>query len=284
MVHIFEPIILRYEGFVTEHNIIELGQLGQSIQGAARLLGSAGNLVETGHYVKKTPALAVRVLAGEPRAGSYELPAVIMSTLPAAAPLLPIIQDFAKSSATKAVTGIVNYAIARLSGRKNEAQMAIDLAEKALTEMGHTSRTAIEAIERVALSQRPAVKLFISPVGESCATAKIGEIGNGAIAIDKTMRDAIEAPDIIEIGSTSRFEILLSELDLKNKSCKFSLRDDDDPEHRTNGEITDPILLAPNNPYSAALDGQKWLAVVGKPQLKEGEIERLYIADLADPK
>ncbi len=98
------------------------------------------------------------------------------------------------------------------------------------------------------------------------------------------MRDAIEAPDTIEIGSTSRFEILVSELDLKNKSCKFSLRDDDDPEHRTNGEITDPILLAPNNPYSAALDGQKWLAVVGKPQLKDGEIERLYIADLADPK
>jgi hypothetical protein len=75
--------------------------------------------------------------------------------------------------------------------------------------------------------------------------------------------------------------VLLSELDLKNKSCKFSLRDDDDPEHRTGGEITDPIILSPNNPYSAALSAQRWLPVVGKPQLKDGEIERLYNSDLA---
>ncbi len=284
MIYQFDPIILKYEGLETDQHIIDLGQLGQSIQGAARLLGSAGTLVETGQYVKKAPALSVRVVAGPPRSGSYEFFAIIMSVAPLAAPMLPVIGDIAKSSATKAVTGIVNYAIAKLGGRKNEAQMAIELAEKALNEMGQTSRTAIEAIERVALSQRPAVRLLVAPVGQSCATAQIGEINNGAIVIDKPTRTAIESPEPIEIGATSSFDILLSELDLKNKSCKFSLRNDDDPEHRTNGEITDPILLAPNNPYSDALAAQIWLSVIGKPQLKDGEIERLYIADLAAPK
>jgi hypothetical protein len=281
MAYLFEPIILKYEGFDTDQNIIELDQLGQSIRGAARLLGSAGTLVETGHFIKKMPALSVRVLAGVPGPGSYELPALIMSVLPPGTPLLPVLGDFAKTSATKAVTGIVNYAIAKLGGRKNEAQMAIELADKALTEMGHTSRAAIGAIERVALNQRPAVKLFISPVGESCASARIGETHNGAITIDKPTRDAIEATEPVEIGLTGRFEVLLSELDLKNRSGKFSLRDDEDLDHRTNGEITDPVLLTPNNPYSAALDAQRWLAVMGKPQLKEGEIEKLYISDLA---
>lgn len=281
MAYQFEPIILKYEGLETDQNIIDLGQLGQSIQGAARLLGSAGSLVQTGQYVKKSPALSVRVVAGAPRSGSYELSALIVSVLPTVSPLLPFIGDFAKTSATKAVTGIANYAIARIGGRKKEAEMAFELAGKALTEMGLTSRTSIEAIERVALGQRPAIKLFVSPIGESCATARIGEESNGAIAIDRSIRDAIEAPEPVEIGLTGNFEILLSELDLKNKSCKFFLRGDDDPDHRTNGEITDPTLLTPSNPYSAALDGQKWLAVVGKPQLKDGEIERLYIADLA---
>ncbi len=280
MAYLFEPIILKYEGFDADQNVIELDQLGQSIRGAARLLGSAGTLVETGQFVKKMPALSVRVLAGIPGPGSYELPAVIMSVLPLGAPLLPVMGDFAKTSATKAVTGIVNYAIAKLGGRKSEAQMAMELADKALTEMGHTSRASIGAIEKVALNQRPAIKLFISPIGESCVSARIGETQNGAISIDKPTRDAIEAPEPIEIGPTGRFEVLLSELDLKNKSCKFSMRDDDDPDHRTNGEITDPVLLTPNNPYSAALDSQRWLAVIGKAQLKDGEIEKLYISDL----
>jgi hypothetical protein len=62
---------------------------------------------------------------------------------------------------------------------------------------------------------------------------------------------------------------------------KFLFRDNDDRNERTNGEITDPILLMPNNPYPAALNSHRWLAVVGKPQLKDGEIERLYISDLA---
>jgi hypothetical protein len=60
----FEPIVLKYEGLEADHNQIDLGQLGQSIQGAARLLASAGTLVETGQYVKKAPAMSVRVVAG----------------------------------------------------------------------------------------------------------------------------------------------------------------------------------------------------------------------------
>jgi len=160
--------------------------------------------------------------------------------------------------------------------------MAMDVAAKALEEMGKTSRAAIDAIERVATSQRPAVKLFVAPIGQTCATAQVGDQESGAILVDKPTRDAIEGPEPIEIGDTSQFEILLSELDLKNKSCKFSLRDEDDPDRRTNGEITDPVLSTPNNPYATALNGQRWLTVWGKPQLKEGEIERLYISDLAN--
>lgn len=280
MQHQFEPIVLSYKGLETDQNVIDLGQLGASIQGAARLLGSAGTLVETGQFVKKEAALSVRVVAGQPKPGSYELVAFIVSVTPMVAPIFPVIQDFGKSLATKAVTGVVNYAIATLGGRKSEAQMAMELADKALTEMGQTSRTAIEAMERVAVSQRPAIKMFIAPVGRSCATAQVGEQANGAIAVDKLTRDVIDSPVPIDIGPTGKFEILISELDLKNKSCKFSLRDDDDPDHRTNGEITDPVLLTPNNPYAAALDSQRWINVIGKPHLKDGEIDRLYISDI----
>jgi hypothetical protein len=159
--------------------------------------------------------------------------------------------------------------------------MAEQIALKALEEMGHTSRTAIEAMERLASSQRPAVRLFVSPVGESCGVASIGDPAFGAVAIDRDMRQAIEASDPIEISGAAEYEVLISEFDLKNRSCKFSLRDQDDPNDRFNGEITDPVAQLPQNPYSDALNSQRWIRVKAKAQLKSGELEKLFISDLA---
>src|SRR6202035_4008008 len=115
----------------------------------------------TGHHVKKAPAMTVRVVAvAQPRPGSFEITAFLINMSPLAAPMLPALIDFSKTSATKAVTGIVNYAIAHLGGRKRESEMAMDVAKKALEEMGQTSRLAMEVVERVALSQRPSIKMF----------------------------------------------------------------------------------------------------------------------------
>ena len=160
----------------------------------------------------------------------------------------------------------------------------MQVVEKALHEVGQTSRHAIDAVERIATNQRPAIKLFVSPIGETCHSIRVGEIINGAISVDRTMRQQIEEPEAVQIGSTSTFEILLSELDLKNRSCKFSLRSEDDPDRRIVGDITDPNILNPNNPYSEALSKQRWLSVLAKPQLNEGEMEKLFIADIASPK
>lgn len=282
----FHPIVLRYEGLETDQHMIDLSQVGSSIHGAAQLLGSAGTIVLTGQYAKHIQTLPVRVFAGTPNRGTWELPALIMSAAPVlvvAAPLFPAMAEVTKTAATKAVTSIVNYVVSRLGGQTSDTKVALGTVEKALAEVGQTSRHAIDAVERIALNQRPSVRLLVVPVGDSCTSLRIGEIEHGAVEIDKPMRDAIDAPDPIVIGPAGKYEILLSELDLKNRSCKFSFRTQDDPEHRTNGEITDPILNAPFNPYSAAFNSQQWLTVVAKPELKEGDIEKLYISDIGYP-
>ncbi|MDF2760966.1 MAG: hypothetical protein K0S99_3601, partial [Thermomicrobiales bacterium] len=147
-----------------------------------------------------------------------------------------------------------------------------------------TSRAAFEAMERVATSHRPAIRMLVSPVGESCSHFRLGEPTNGAISVDRDMRAAIDAPDPIEVGREALFEILLSELDLKNRTCKFALRDDDDddPDHRLVGEITDPVIHAPNNPYSDAMNSQHWLHVRGKPGRPLRSCRRQYQARFTD--
>lgn len=276
----FRPILLKYEGLDAARGLIDLGQLGQSVQGASKLLGVAGNLVATGQYVKKAPALSVRVMVASPARGSYDLPAILMTLAAPAAPMFPIIADLGQKAATKAVEGLVNYVLAKFSGKSKEAEMAFSVADTALKEMGQTSRTAIEAVERMASNQRPAARLFAVPVGASVSTAQIGNAAHGAIQIDAEARAVIDAAEPVEIGDESVFDVLISELDLVNKSCKLSLQPDDTDDHRIPGEITDPLLLTPNNPYSEAFAAQAWIRVKGKPELSEGDIQRSYISDL----
>jgi hypothetical protein len=102
-----------------------------------------------------------------------------------------------------------------------------------------------------------------------------------AFPIDKPTRDAIEAPETLDVGPSAIYDILISELDLKKHTCKFELRDQDDPDQRFNGEITDPVIDSPSNPYSRAFHEQRWLPVFGKPRFKNGDLERLYISDIA---
>jgi hypothetical protein len=279
----FDPIILKYEGLEASRHLIDLRQVGISIQGASQILGSVGHLVVTGQYAKRTHALSVRVLASTPRNGSWELPAVIMTAAPMMIPMLPTFAEISKKAATSAATRIFNYVIAKLGGHQSEAKMAFDLAKNALDQMGQTSRHAIDAVERIATHQRPAARLFVVPIGQSCSHVLVGGPRDGAIPIDKPMRDAIDAPDPTDIGPTQTFQIFITELDLKNRTCKFSFFDDLDAlgnEPRFNGEIIDPILHTPNNPYSAALASQQVIEVVAKPELRDGEIEKLYISDV----
>jgi hypothetical protein len=97
--------------------------------------------------------------------------------------------------------------------------------------------------------------------------------------LNSATRSAIDAPDPVEITDTRSYEIFISELDTKNRTCKFSLRDDD-PDHRISGEITDPVIQAAHNPYLEAFAAQRWVSVLGKAQLKDGEMEKLFISDV----
>jgi transcriptional accessory protein Tex/SPT6 len=181
------------------------------------------------------------------------------------------------------VEHIVTFIIAKFGGRKRDMDRAMDLAEKALEESGATARSAIESmravVEKLAEGQRPAARMLVSPVGESCATLRVGSLEHGAIDVDKATRDAIDAPDPVEVSSERTFRVLITELDLQTKACKVSLHDDEDAEKRHPGEITDPILNLPNNAYVSAMAAQRWIDVRGKAQSKEGELDKLYISN-----
>jgi hypothetical protein len=278
----FDPIILRYDGLSANRQLVELAQIGQSLQGAAQLLGSAASIVETGEYSKQLAAMPVRIYAGVPAQGSWEIPAIIKAIVPAISEL-PVIADLRKVAATRAATAIVNGVIKmfkRGSSDKGEVKMIAELAEKALAEAGQNHRYALDAMLKMVEMQRPAARLLVAPVGFSCETMQIGDAVNGAAPIDIDVRAAIEAHEVIDIQPAARHEILISEMDRVNATCKFAFRGEEGGDRRITGEITDPIIQTPNDPYSAAFSAKRWIKVTGKLQLKKGEPNRLFISDI----
>jgi hypothetical protein len=277
----FEPIILRYEGLDAAEHRIDLAQLGHSLQGAAQLLGTAASIVETGEYAKLASAMPVRILAGVPQIGCWEVPAIIVSVLPAVQQSM--FSELGKKLAASATTKIVSFAISRYSPepvKPSETAMALETVQKAMAELGQTSRHAIDAVVRMAEQQRPAARQLVFPIGLSCETLMVGSITNGAIPIDRSLRAAIDAPDVIEVFPAQHHEILISEMDRVNRSCKFALRSEEESDRRITGEITDPIIQMPNDPYSAAFSAQRWLTVMGKLQVKAGDADKLFISDI----
>lgn len=186
---IFDPIPIRYEGMDANQREIDLALLGQSLQGAARLLGVLGHYAYTQQYAKKMPALSVRVLAQVPRPGSYEVAAHIITTGPLVMPLLSM-------RGVTIVEHLAKYVLAKLSDRNTTAEKAIALAEAAVKEQGAVSKEAIGALrsvaEKLADNQRPAARLFVSPVGTTCDTVKLGRDEIEPLQIDGSMREIID--------------------------------------------------------------------------------------------
>lgn len=279
----FDPIILRYEGLDADRNFVDLGQLGASIQGASRIIAAGGNIALTGRFSKIDASAGVRVLTGAPRAGSYELPVYLAAIAMPLTPFLPLINEVAKSAATKVVEATVNAVIAKWAGRVVEAKAASEASITALQEMGHTSRDAIAAMERVCLSHHTAARQVVAPIGISAAVIQFGRIENGAFEIGQTDRVMIEQKADRQVEPERSWFIKITELDLVKRTCKISVIGDQDESRRIAGEITDPAVQMPNNAYSSAFDAQRPIRVRAKASVKAGEIERLFISDTDSP-
>ncbi len=277
-----DPIRIAFDGLDAGNHQIELGALGVALQGASKLIGAGGQVALTGRFSKKDVGSAVRVLAFPPQPGSYDVwvhvlgVGAVLST-----PLLPYVDIAIRTAATKATEALVNMTIAKWAGRKSEMETSSQIVMKALEEMGHNSRAAMQLAERVVLANHAGVKQFVNPIGISAATVQIGHASSGAFIVTERDKAEIERSEPVEIGAEQTMSIQISELDLVTRSCKISIVGDDITSRRVPGQITDPQIAMPNNPYSSAFDSQKPITVKCKPQYADGELDRIFISDVA---
>lgn len=266
-------IPIRYDGRDADKHQIDLFSLGESIQGVARLVSAVGNFVVTGRYSKRFHAQAVRVIAKEAgRPGCFTLDTALQWAQDAR-----IFSGFAGS----AITALIAYIVHKASrNRGAEMKYISEALQKAIEEMGHTDRAhtdrLMETIEKMADDLKPSVKRAVTPVGTTCSTMRIGK--GEYTEIDEPMKEAIMS-EHIDVLATAEYEVLITELDMENGSCKVHIGGAPDDRSRTPAVITDPAASQPNNPYVVAMSNGSWLRVHAKATAKGGELQRLYISD-----
>lgn len=271
-------IPIRYQGRDADSHRIDLMQLGQSLQGMARVIAVSAHFVQTGKISRNFQALDVKVLAAPVREHHcYEVMAVIQET----GETLGLWSGLG----TAVVIGIVGYVFNRHKDKEmKHLSEALRHSQWLLAHSGEKTHASLLAvIEKLADALQPAARQALTPVGKSVASIHIHDGENpesSAVVLDASTRAAIDRPESASHITAARVLTgLITEMDMLGKTCKVTL-EGDDSEQRIPAEITDPVASQPGNPYASAMARMRPIRFIAKMQLAEdGQALRLYISD-----
>jgi hypothetical protein len=105
-------IPIKYQGLDADRNEIEIVALGQSLQGAGRLIKAAGSVI-----IPRPGATRLRVVARSATSSSFDIVALLILRQP----ILPILTP----AAQKATEAVVNYTLTRFANKPEAAKVKI---------------------------------------------------------------------------------------------------------------------------------------------------------------
>lgn len=266
-----ENFEVRYDGKDSSQHIIGAAELAESLAGFNRILATAGHFALTGEYVKKAPAQNVRVFVGVPEAKCYN---VIFELWELAKQ-----QQVFQGLAGNVLVAVVTYVVAKAANRNSEMKHLAAALQTALAQNGQRDQAVLDrmlnTIDKMADALRPSVKQAVSPVGQSCATVRIG--GASGVTLDEGDKAQINAAETTEITAERVFRGVITELDRENATGKARLEGDDDS--RIPLTITDPAFRVLESIYMKAFVNGATINMTGKAELSDGEIRRIHVSD-----
>lgn len=266
-----DPIPLRYEGLdATEHEI-DLASLGESLQGASRIVAVVANYVATGEYKFQYQSHEVRVVTREPKAKCFELLLFIK-----AVGQHPMFGGFAGAL----LTAIIGYLIAKKSKDPTETEKRLLELEEKLIEQGNTNQkivaSMLKIIDKMTDDLHPALKQTVAPISVTCETLQIGRSEHEPLLITRERKEKILEEGEISLDDEARFNVLITELDKENATCKVRFTQSGE-EKRIPASVADPSVRLPNDPYSLAMASENPVSVNGRLEYQDEELKRLHI-------
>lgn len=263
---------IRYEGGDAEAHELDLNQLGESMQGFARILAMTANFVETGKINRHLDAMSVRVLAkAVPEHRCYEVWTSIQSLI--------VTKEFFAGLASGSLPAIVQYVLSRRD--KEEMKHLSSALEKQMElAAGNSEKTMdrlLSTIEKLADALRPSVKRALAPVGKSCQQIDLYADGARMSTLDADLKQALTGAQTSFPDHATRYTGVITGLDMTTGACKITL---DGEEERIAGQILDPVVTTAGNPYAEAMSAASKISVLAKAETDPGgAIIKLYVMD-----
>jgi hypothetical protein len=306
-------ISVRYEGNDAASHEIDLNQLGESIQGLARIFALCSNALLTGELKTHFEALDVRVVCSpvaEHRC--FEVLAMVKSVATSkelwsgafGAVLAVVVQyvlsrrdqtqmNFVKEILTWRVRELSERA-QELSGREQELyrrdQEMIQHFHDALQVVLRNNQASTESmlnvtdkltslVDKLSDVLRPAVRQALSPIDRSCSQIDLYTGGDRFMTLGADHKRAFASADTVLSGIASYIGVI-SEFDMTTGACRVTL---DGSTERIPAIVIDPVFNRPNNRYVQAMvfaDSIRFLARA--EQDMNGRPVRLHICESSE--
>jgi hypothetical protein len=263
---------IRYEGGDAVGHEIDLSQLGQSLQGMARILAVSAHFARTEKYNKQLDALSVKVVAQPVNEHHcFEVSAAITN--------LAANKELWSGLGTAVFMGVIGYVFNRRKGE--ELKHLSDALKQSQGSNAEMQSRLLATIEKLADALQPAVRQALAPIGLSVESINIRQHGDASapVGLDRMTKELASAEKSTTISDAKEFSGVISELDMMTGACKVSL--ETAPETRISSVITDPIGQRPGNPYAQAMAKLQTIRFTAKAEIdQDGDLINLYISDL----
>lgn len=268
----FPLLSIRYEGGDAESHVIDLNQLGESIQGFARIFAVTANLLKTGKLSRQITTLDVRVVA-VPVAGHncFEVWAVIQDVAST--------KELWSGAAGAVLAVVVAYVLSKRD--KEEMKYLSEALKQSLSNNQGNIDKLLAIIEKMSDSLRPAAKKALTPIDRSCSNIDLYADKQKFHGMDKDSKEFFANADTIISEHTEIYTGTISEFDMNTGGCRVTLEGEDS---RIAAQVTDPVYSKPNNYYVESMSSARPLKFIAKSELdEEGRIIKLFISDTVDP-
>ncbi len=268
-----DAIIIRYDGLDADRHEIDMALLVKSLRGLSKIISAAGNFAATQKYIQDKDSLVLKAVVTPPKSHCFEI-AVWLHWINQNPLICTVVGGLSVS--------LVTYIFQKAAGNKEEMKQIRGALDVAIRELGArddaTVNRLLDTVDRMAESLRPSVRQAVAPIEQTARTITIkneSETTRGVFGgADK---EAILSEVPVEVGPEAVYSLRFTEMDVETGTCKVSL--DPTSTSRTPAKITDPALAIPNNKYVLALAAQTIIEIMGKPTLRDGGIEKLFISN-----
>lgn len=301
---------MRYEGNDAASHEIDLNQLGQSIQGLARIFALCSNALLTGELNTHLEALDVRVVCSpvaEHRC--FEVLAMVKSMATskelwsgAFGAVLAVVVQYVLSRREQGQMKYVTELLARreqdLTKHVNEllARREQDLTKYVNESLTHfhdalqaslrnnqastesivsVADKLVSLIDRLSHVLRPAARQALSPIDRSCSRIDLYTEGDRFMTLSADHKRAFGSADTV-MSEVTPYVGVISEFDMATGACRVTL---DGDTARIPALVIDPVFNRPNNRYVQAMASADSIRFLAKAELDmEGNLVRLNIS------